>query len=292
MDQAEGLRNVVKMQSQQEDTATRVITITSGKGGVGKSNLAVNLAVAFSNIGKKVIIFDADFGLANVEVMFGTIPKYNLSDMIYGGKQLEDIVTTGPMGIGFISGGSGILGLNNLTEEQIQFLVSSLRRLEGLCDVLIVDTGAGISDQVLDFVLASPEVLLVSTPEPSSISDAYSLMKATYKNPDFHKDRTTIHLVANKVTSEAEGRAVYDKINSVVHRFLGGEVSYLGMIPQDQSLEKAVRTQQIVSVDSPLAKSSRAFSELACVLMDPKREQQQTRSFSLARFFESFLHHA
>ncbi len=292
MDQAEGLRNVVKMQSQQDIEGTRVITITSGKGGVGKSNLAVNLAVAFSNIGKKVIIFDADFGLANVEVMFGTIPKYNLSDMIYGGKSIEDIITEGPMGIGFISGGSGILGLNNLTEEQVQFLVSSLHRLEGLCDVLIVDTGAGISDQVLNFVLASPEVLLVSTPEPSSITDAYSLMKATFMNPEFSKGKTKIHLVANKVTSEAEGKAVYDKLNSVVHRFLGGEVSYLGMIPQDQSLEKAVRTQQIVSVDAPLAKSSRAFSHLAYLLMDLEEEQIPVRGFGLTRFFESFLHRA
>ncbi|MCR4868264.1 flagellar biosynthesis protein FlhG [Lachnospiraceae bacterium C10] len=292
MDQAEGLRNVVKMQNRQDGKSARVITITSGKGGVGKSNLAVNLAVAFSNMGKRVIIFDADFGLANVEVMFGTVPKYNLSDMIYGGKSIEDIITAGPLGIGFISGGSGILGLNNLSVEQVHFLVSSLHKLEQLCDVLIVDTGAGISAQVLDFVLASPEVLLVSTPEPSSITDSYSLMKATFKNSEFIKEETKVHLVANKVTSETEGKAVYDKLNSVVHRFLGGEISYLGMIPQDHSLEKAVRTQQIVSLDSPMAKSSRAFSHLAAKLMDVEEDEPQIHGFGITRFFDSFLHRA
>lgn len=125
MDQAEQLRNVIKQKNQNNISNARVITITSGKGGVGKSNMAVNLAIMFRKMGQRVIILDADFGLANVEVMFGTVPKYNLSDLIFGGKSIREIITTGPMDIGFISGGSGIVGLNNLTKEQISYLVHS-----------------------------------------------------------------------------------------------------------------------------------------------------------------------
>ena len=164
MDQAEQLRNVVKLRNQNNKSTARVITVTSGKGGVGKSNVAVNLAIQLTKAGKKVLIFDADFGLANVEVMFGAIPKYNLFDLIYKGKNIKEIITPGPMGIGFISGGSGIIGLNNLYREQILYLIKCLGELNNLADFIIIDTGAGISDQVLEFVMASPEILMVTTP--------------------------------------------------------------------------------------------------------------------------------
>ena len=223
MDQAENLRNVIKAHNIKSVENTKVITITSGKGGVGKSNMAVNLAVQFTKMGKKVIILDADFGLANVEVMFGTLPNYNLSDVIFKGKSIRDIITEGPMGIGFISGGSGVVGLNNLKSEQITFLVHNLTLLNDLCDILIIDTGAGVSDQVMEFVLASPEVVLISTPEPSSLTDSYSLMKAMYKSDRYIEGGTNVHLVANKVTSESEGKAVYSKMLSVVQKFLGGK---------------------------------------------------------------------
>lgn len=263
MDQAEHLRSVIKASNVRQTENTKVITITSGKGGVGKSNLAVNLAVCLSKMGKRVIILDADFGLANVEVMFGTVPNCNLSDLIFGGKSIRDIITEGPNGIGFISGGSGIVTLNNLNKDQIAFLIHSLSLLNDLCDVLIIDTGAGVTDQVMEFVLASPEVLLVSTPEPSSLTDSYSLMKALYKNPKHLEGGTNVHLVANKVTSEAEGRAVYEKMSSVVEKFLGGNLDYLGYIPYDMSLEKAVRNQKVVSMEYPLSKAARSFEDLA-----------------------------
>ena len=172
MDQAQQLRNVIKVHNQNNTNTARVITVTSGKGGVGKSNVSVNLAVQLARRGKRVIIFDADFGLANVEVMFGAIPQYNLSDLIYQGKNIRDIITPGPLGIGFISGGSGVISLNNLFREQILYLIKCLNELNTLADFIIIDTGAGISDQVMEFVLASPEVLLVTTPEPSSLTDS------------------------------------------------------------------------------------------------------------------------
>lgn len=216
MDQAEKLRNVVKVRNQNNKPNARVITITSGKGGVGKSNVAVNLAVQMQRLGKRVLVFDADFGLANIEVMFGAIPKYNLSDVIYRGKGIREIISEGPMGIGFVSGGTGIVGLNDLTQNQIQYLARTLGELDALADVIIIDTGAGISNHVLEFVMASAEVFLITTPEPSSLTDSYSLLKTLYKNPRFNRQDTKISVLANRVTSVEEGRNVYEKLNSVV----------------------------------------------------------------------------
>lgn len=288
MDQAQQLRNVVKKMNQNNENTARVITVTSGKGGVGKSNVAVNLAIQFRKAGKRVIIFDADFGLANVEVMFGAIPKYNLSDLIYKGMQIQDIITKGPMDIGFISGGSGVVGLNNLTREQILFLVRSLEALNTLADVIIIDTGAGISDQVLEFVLASPEILMITTPDPSSLTDSYSLLKALYCNPAFVSSGSKIHVIANRTMSVEDGQAVYDKLNSVVSQFLHGHLSYLGRIPMDENIVKAVRQQKTVSIFAPNSAAAKAFHEIAAKLMDDSYEPIQVR-WGITQLFSSFL---
>ena len=176
MDQAENLRNMIRKQNQNNIKNARVIAITSGKGGVGKSNLSVNLALELTRMGKKVIILDADFGLANVEVMFGVIPEYNLSDLMFKGKEIKDIITEGPEGVGFISGGSGIANLINLDQEQVKRLVGKMTDLEELADVIIIDTGAGIAPSVMEFLLASPETIIVTTPEPTSVTDSYALL--------------------------------------------------------------------------------------------------------------------
>ncbi len=288
MDQAQQLRNVIKMHNAEQKSSARVVTVTSGKGGVGKSNLSVNLAVQLRRQGKRVLIFDADFGLANVEVMFGAIPRFNLSDFIYRGKSIREVITPGPMEIGFISGGSGIMGLNNLDRDQIMYLVKAIEELNDLADFIIIDTGAGISDQVLEFVLASPEVLLVSTPEPSSLTDSYSLLKTLYRNPGFQGEGTSIHIVSNRVASAEEGQAVYDKLNSVVSKFLHGSLNYLGMIPQDSVLEKAVRQQKPVSMLDPEAKSSRAFEVLTGNLLNGTHNQIRPR-WGIGQLFSSLL---
>lgn len=288
MDQAEQLRNAIKMKSLSSVNTARVITITSGKGGVGKSNLAVNLAIQLRKAGKRVVIFDADFGLANVEVMFGAIPKYNLSDLIYRGKSIREIITPGPMEIGFISGGSGVIGLNNLYREQIMYLVKAIGELNDVADFIIIDTGAGISDQVLEFVMASPEVLLVSTPEPSSLTDSYSLLKALYKNPNFISSGTTIHVVANKIMSAEDGQAVYDKLNSVVSQFLHGSLNFLGMIPQDTALERAVRQQKTVSLQEPNSNSAKAFEVLCRNLLNNEHNQVQIK-WGISQLFSNIF---
>jgi len=267
MDQAEKLRTIVK-KNQRNTPKAQIFTVTSGKGGVGKSNVVVNLAVQMQKRGKKVIIFDADFGLANVEIMFGAIPKLNLSDLIYRGKTIQEIITPGPLDIGFISGGSGVMGVNNLSKEQLKFLVGNLSKLDELADVIIIDTGAGISDNVLEFVMASPEILLLATSEPSSLTDAYSLLKALHRNEEFRQTETKIKVISNRVTSEEEGIGIYEKLNAVVGQFLNGNLEYLGMIPQDAAVEKAIRQQQPVTLLYPESKSSKAFDVLTDCLIE------------------------
>lgn len=288
MDQAEQLRNVIKEHNQNNMNTAHVVAVTSGKGGVGKSNVSVNLAACLRKAGKRVIIFDADFGLANIEIMFGAMPKYNLSDVIYHGKSIQEIITQGPMDIGFISGGSGIVSLNSLQPEQIKYLVKSINELNNLADYIIIDTGAGISEQVLEFVMTSPEIILVTTPEPTSLTDSYSLLKTLFKKKEFNSNETVIHVVANKVHSPEDARAVYEKLNSVISQFLHGNLNYLGMIPQDSAVEHAVRQQKVVSISEPNSKAAKAFTVLAANLLQGAGEDALPRR-GLAQLFTSLF---
>ena len=288
MDQAEQLRNVIKVHNQNNMNTARVVAVTSGKGGVGKSNVSVNLAACLRKAGKRVIIFDADFGLANIEIMFGAMPKYNLSDVIFHGKSIQEIITQGPMEIGFISGGSGIVSLNGLQPEQIKYLVKSINELNNLADYIIIDTGAGISEQVLEFVMTSPEIILVTTPEPTSLTDSYSLLETLFKKKEFNPNETVIHVVANKVHSTEDARAVYEKLNSVIAQFLHGNLNYLGMIPQDLAVEHAVRQQKVVSISEPNSKAAKAFEILASNLLQDAGEETQPRR-GLAQLFASLF---
>ncbi|MFV0464737.1 MAG: P-loop NTPase [Lachnospiraceae bacterium] len=267
MDQAEQLRNVMKKSQVTEQENARVITITSGKGGVGKSNIAVNMAAQFRKMGKRVIIFDADIGLANVEVLLGTSPKLHLGDLIFYKRKMSEIITEGPMNIGFISGGSGVSGISNLSREQISYLVTSLSELNSLTDIIIIDTGAGMSDSVMEFLISSPEIIVVVTPDPTSMTDSYSLLKSLYKHPEFDRDGTKIEIITNRVSSEEEANLTYKKLNAVVAKFLQGRIEYMGMIPFDEELMNAVKNQKIVSMERISAKSSRAFESLASKLV-------------------------
>ena len=240
MDQAENLRNIIKKQNQKDLSNARVIAVTSGKGGVGKSSVSINLAVQFTQMGKKVIILDADFGLANIEVMFGVIPKYNLSDLMVSGREISEIITEGPEGIKFISGGSGIAKLVNPDKEQVKRLVNKMSELENMADVIIIDTGAGISSTVMEFLVASPETIIVTTPEPTSITDSYALLKALSMNDNFRREDVSIKMIANRVSTESEGRNLYEKLNMVVSKFLDIDMTYLGIIPMDNNIVKAV----------------------------------------------------
>ncbi len=290
MDQAEQLRNIIKQQNKKAHLA-RVITVTSGKGGVGKSNVAVNLAIQLSKLGKKVVILDADFGLANIEVMLGIRPEYNLADMMFRGKDLKDIISKGPENIGFISGGSGLRELTNLDSDQIRSLVRSMYELDHLADVVLVDTGAGISETVMDLVLSSEEVLLVATPEPTSITDAYALLKTLCRKEDYDKERTKIHMIANRTHDYTEGKELYEKLNTVVEKFLHMNMDYIGHIPYDEKLPNSVMKQQPVSMLYPNAASTRAMLDIAMLLLNGQTadhiERERGLSGLLAKMFKS-----
>ena len=286
MDQAEKLRSMVKASGEtampQGNKLARVITVTSGKGGVGKSSIAINLAMQFRKKGKSVIIFDADFGLANIEVMFGAIPKYNLADMIFRGKGFKDIIVEGPEGIGFISGGSGINGLGNMNREQVQYLVYKLKELETLADVIIIDTGAGISDSVLEFVASSGEVVLVTTPEPTSITDSYALLKALNARESFDKEICKIRVVANRVANYEEGKNLFGKLEVVVSKFLQLDLMFLGCVPMDMNMSKSVMQQKPISMAYPNSAGAKAIEQIAVGLLENK-EATEPRRNGLAR---------
>lgn len=286
MDQAEQLR-IIKA-SQQARPLARVITVTSGKGGVGKSNTSINLAIQFRKFGKRVIILDADFGLANIEIMFGAVPKHNLCDLIYQGKNIKEIITWGPMEVGFISGGSGIAGMSNLSRDYLNYIIQNLVQLDAIADIIIVDTGAGISEAVLEFLVASGEILLVTTPEPTSITDSYSLLKALYRHPRFDEAATKVKMVANRVEKEEEGEILFHKLNAVVSRYLKIPMSYLGSVPEDIQLSRAVMQQEPVSLQNPTAKSSVAYEKIAGRLLGREETERQPKR-GMAAFFSHII---
>ena len=289
MDQAEQLRNIIKANNTStQRPVARVITVTSGKGGVGKSNTAINLAIWMRKMGQRVIILDADFGLANIEIMFGTVPKHNLCDLIYQGKNITEIITWGPGEVGFISGGSGIAGMANLSREYLTYIIQNLAQLDAIADVIIIDTGAGISDAVLEFLVASGEILLVTTPEPTSITDSYSLLKALTRHPRFSVEESKIKVIANRVSKVEDGATLFNKLNAVVSRYLKIPLTYLGAIPQDEKLSEAVMQQTPISLQNPMAKSARCYEHLAAKLMN-KELNMDVKKRGMAAFFSHLV---
>lgn len=303
MDQAERLRNLVKqnnvntLEENQADQVVQevqtkpaehkkaqVITVTSGKGGVGKSSVSINLAIQWQKRGKNVIIFDADFGLANIEVMFGAVPQYNLSDVIFRGKDIREVIVKGPLEIGFISGGSGINGLGNMNREQVLYLVETLKKLETMADVIIIDTGAGISDSVIEFVLSSAEVLLVTTPEPTSITDSYALLKTLNARAGDDLDDMHVKLIANRVSGEEEAKNLYNKLNVVVNKFLKLKLEYLGMVPWDTNMSKSVMQQKPISIAYPNSEGAKAISRVAERILgiQEQREEKEEKKKGIA----------
>ena len=287
MDQAEKLREMVKEQTSPRRVA-RVITVTSGKGGVGKSSISVNLAIALSRLGNRVIVLDADFGLANVEVMLGIRPQYNLADLMFRGKTLADIITPGPENIGFISGGSGIQELTNLTRDQIVSLIQKLVELDEKADIILIDTGAGIADSVIEFVAASSEVLLVATPEPTSITDAYALLKTLNRKTDISLEDTVIKMIANRIDTYEDGKELYGKLSLVVSKFLSLKLEFLGSLPQDSNVSKAVMRQKPAIALYPNSQFSKTLTMFADILCDSVMNEPQSKK-GIAQLFTNLL---
>ncbi len=264
MDQAAGLRGQMLGGG---DTAvhgkamasTRVIAISSGKGGVGKTNSTVNLAVAFSRMRKKVLLLDADLGLGNVDVLLGLAPKYNMGHLLRGEKTLSEVIVEGPYGIMILPASSGVQELTNLGTEERLALAAHLETLSAEIDLMIIDTGAGISSNVLFFNVAAHEIVVVVSPEPTSLTDAYALMKVLYKK---HGEQS-FRLLVNTVRSRREGLEVYRKLSLAAQRFLNVSVDYLGCVLYDENVTKAVLRQKSIMEIYPNSKASVCYEEVA-----------------------------
>ena len=276
-DQAERLREIISsIKNYKEDEkstgsltdkpGSRVIAITSGKGGVGKTNVTVNLGIKFAQMGLRVVIIDADLGLSNVDVVMGKMSKYNLSDVINSNKDILEILEEGPDGVKFVSGGSGVQELVKLNKTQLVDLLMKLGKLDEEADIILIDTGAGLSDNVISFVHAAREVILVTTPEPTSITDAYALIK-TITQRDKAK---IIKVIVNRADNAAEALNILDKLNVVTQKFLGVKLQKLGYILNDACVVKAVKMQQPFVVSFNRCEDSKNLNEIALTLMDNK----------------------
>jgi flagellar biosynthesis protein FlhG len=242
----------------------KVIAITSGKGGVGKTNVVGNLAIACQRMGKRVLIFDADLGLANIDIMFGLNPKHNIEEVIKGEKELSQIIVQGPEDVAILPASSGVQELAHLTEGQKINLLNEFDILSNMFDIMLIDTGAGISSNVTYFNMAAEERIIVVTPEPTSITDAYALIKVMF----YQHGTKNFFLLLNMVRDESEAKSVYQNLSRVVARFMGGiSIDYAGFIPWDSLLQEAVSRREPVVCCYPEGSSSNSFKELANYLL-------------------------
>ncbi|HHH43996.1 MAG TPA: MinD/ParA family protein [Gammaproteobacteria bacterium] len=253
MDQAAGLRRMA------QPTPVRVIAVTSGKGGVGKTNVSVNLAVAMADAGKQVMLMDADLGLANVDVLLGLQPDCNLSHVIDGQRSLEEVIVQGPSGIMVVPAASGVKRLAELSTMENAGLIRAFSELSHDVDTLIIDTAAGINESVTSFSRAAQEVVVVVCDEPASITDAYALIKVLNTEYGIQHFR----VLANQAQSAQEGRELFNKISRVTDRYLDVTLEFMGVVPQDDYLRKAVRKQRAVVQAFPRSRAAMAFKNLA-----------------------------
>lgn len=287
IDQADTLRSLHPVPRPREiaiaPSATRVISVTSGKGGVGKTAVSANVAVSLARMGHQVLVIDADLGLANIDVILGLTPRYNLNHYFRGERSLDEIMISGPAGIRILPAGSGIQSLTHLDTEQKLRLQDDLDTLHDNFDFVIIDTEAGISENVTYFNMAAEDILVLTTPEPTSITDAYALMKLL--SIQFHQKR--FHLVVNQVQESDEGLDVYQKLTIVSNRYLDISIDYLGCIPSNPRMIEAIRRQKPMVELYPGVRTSGAFEALARSLANtPTRLQPKgTTQFFWKRFF-------
>lgn len=291
-DQANKLREIVKKINNDNIVSpigtiksnARVFTITSGKGGVGKTNVTVNLAIALSDMGYRVVVIDADLGLANIDVVLGTMPKYNLVDVIKNGKNILDILCTGPKNVKFISGGSGVEELTRLTNSELEIFIKNIALLDKIADIILIDTGAGISENVVRFVMAANDVILVTTPEPTAITDAYALVKVI----GIRDSKKGIRLIINRAENAIEAQTAMQKLNMVSQKFLKMKLQFLGYISNDPLVSKAVKQQKpfiLLFPDSLAGKNIIEISKKVIKIAEKKTGEQS----GIKEFFNKFL---
>jgi len=288
-DQAEKLREIMRnkqpssrVESSPPQKASRIISVSSGKGGVGKTNIAINLALAYAKLGKKVIVLDADLGLANVNVVLGVIPRYNLYHLIRQQKKMRDILLDTTYGIQIVAGASGFSKIANLSEEERKGFIEELYELSS-ADIIIIDTSAGVSNNVLTFVAASDDVIIVTTPEPTAITDAYGIVKIIATEID-NLD-LGLKLVVNRVKSVTEGRKVAERVINIAGQFLNIKLDYLGFVYEDILVQTAVIKQRPFLTLDPKSKASICIDHIVRRLENMDFKEGSGISKFLKKFF-------
>jgi flagellar biosynthesis protein FlhG len=266
IDQAESLRSAMRARAVREPAesvaaSARVVAVASGKGGVGKSNLTVNLAVTLASAGRRVVVVDADFGLANIEILLDIVPEYSLQDVCAGRADIRMALTEGPLGARFISGGSGFSGGSGISGEARNKVIQSFMFLGRIADIIIIDTGAGISENVVGVLSAAGETIVVTTPEPTSVADAYGLIKAACaadpgRRPDFR-------VFVNRADDISEARGVYERLDRASRRFLSMPLFFFGWAPNDPNVTRAVKRRQAAAIAYPDTAFTRAVRSAA-----------------------------
>jgi flagellar biosynthesis protein FlhG len=290
VDQAAGLRrqmtqNLYASPQVPRSRQIRVIAISSGKGGVGKTNIAVNLSMAMTQLKKRVLLMDADLGLANVDVMLGLKSQFNLAHVLDGKCDLRDAMTAGPGGLMVIPAASGVARMASLSSVETSGLIHSFNEIADFMDVMVIDTGAGIAPSVLNFCRAAQEVLVVVCDEPASITDAYALIKSLSRGHQVSR----FQVIANMVRSEAHGQSLFEKLMRVTDQFLDVQLNYLGSIPFSQDLRDAVQKQSPVVLQSPKSEIAKAFKRMAKKIDAWPLEQRTTGHVQF--FLERLLTH-
>lgn len=245
--------------SSQSSHKTRVIAITSGKGGVGKTNIAINMSIAYAQLGKKVILIDGDLGMANVNVLLNVVPQYNLMQVINKQKTMDEIILDTELGFKFIAGANGFSKIANLSVEELDYFAQQFSQLSN-ADIIIIDTGAGIANNVLQFVGAADEVYVVTTPEPTAITDAYGMIKII--TTELSERNINIKLLVNKVHSAEEGKKISDRIITIVGQFLNYKIDYIGFVYDDSVVSASVLRQKPFMIVNPTSKPAQCIKHI------------------------------
>lgn len=283
-DQASSLREMVKQSAAREKRASKIISIASGKGGVGKSSMCVNMGIALSALGYRVLVIDADFGLANVDVMLGVSSKYNMGHLLRGERTIEEIIQVGHGGVRFISGGSGVFELLQMDELQLNNILKDLMRLSDPADIILFDLGAGISDNILRLIASSTETIVITSPEPTAILDAYALVKTVVKD----NSQENIRLIMNKCESKKEAQVATDGFIQVIKRHLSFEIKSLGYVLYDKNVVDSIKSQTPVMITHPSSATANNISDIARALMNIPTESRGPGK-KIAKLFEWLL---
>lgn len=295
VDQATTLREIKKRERQRQETNpktdggvmhngdVRVLSVTSGKGGVGKTNIAANLAYMLAGYHKKTLVLDADAGLANIDVILGINPRYNLSHVLKGERTIIETLMVGPGGIRILPSASGLPEMTDLSRGQKLTLIDELNTLNGELDFMMIDTGAGISSNVMYFNMAAKEIIVVTTPEPTAMTDAYALIKVLYQQ---HAKRR-FRLIVNMVKNAAEGKETYARLSHATDHFLNLTIEYLGHIVLDDKVNAAVRRQKAFAEIYPECPAARCLGKIAEKISSETMEEYENGSIKF--FWENIL---